>query len=79
MYLYIIYYLLIGIALIIGLFIHYTEYSDINDFYIELGCGEEYNLVIFVLIGLLWPIIFIISVVIIILNFIKYVYNMCRK
>ena len=79
MCIYILYYLLIGIALVIGLFIHYVEHSDIDDFGVEIGCGEEYNLVMFVLIGLLWPIAFIISIVIILLNFIKYVYNMCYK
>ena len=76
---YILYYLLISIALIIALFIHYIEYSDIDDFSIEIGYGEEYNLIIFILIGLLWPIAFIISVVMITLNLIKYVYNMCCK
>lgn len=79
MCIYVLYYLLISIALIIALFIHYVEHSDIDDFGVEIGCGEEYNLVMFVLIGLLWPIAFIISIVMILLNFIKYVYNMCYK
>ena len=79
MCIYILYYLLISIALIIALFIHYVEYSDIDDFGIEIGCGEEYNLIIFIFIGLLWPIAFVVSIVMIILNFIKYVYNMCCK
>ena len=79
MCIYILYYLLISIAIIIGLFIRYVEHFDIDDFSIEVGCGEEYNLIIFILIGLLWPIAFIISVVMIILNLIKYVYNMCCK
>lgn len=62
-----------------ALFIRYIERSDADDFSIEIGSGEEYNIVIFILIGILWPIVFIISIVIIVLNFIKYVYNMCYK
>jgi len=77
--LYIICYFIISIAIIIALIIRYIEYSDINNTYIEIGCGEEYNLVIFILVGLFWPIFFVISIILLFLNIIKNVYNLCRK
>lgn len=77
--LYIICYFVISIAIIIALLIRYIEYSDINNTYIEIGCGEEYNLIIFILVGLFWPIFFVISVILLFLNIIKNVYNLCRK
>ena len=45
MYIYAIFYLLIGAALFVALFINYTDLLDTDESYVEIGCGEEYNLV----------------------------------
>jgi len=79
MYIYAIFYLLIGAALFVALFINYTDLLDTDESYVEIGCGEEYNLVIFVIVGIFWPLFFILSIIMLLLNLIKYVYNMCNK
>lgn len=76
---YIIYYFLISIAIIIALIVRYINYSDIDEPYLEIGCGEEYNLIIFILVGLFWPLVFIASIIILILYLIKNVYHLCCK
>ena len=79
MLIYILCYILISVAIFVALILQYFEYYENEESYIEIGCGDEFAIPIITLISVFWPLSFICSILIVIIHFIKYVFNLCSK